>query len=193
MSGDVKSILLSGVGGQGTILVSSILTKGLVRAGYDVKMSEVHGMAQRGGSVSTQVRYGTKVHSPIIGKGGADILVAFEKMEAVRYAPYLKADGLAVVNNYETPPLPVSSGLASYPKGLVEAMSAAYKTIVVDAAEIAKKLGNPKVMNIVLLGAMVKALGMEKIDWETILREQIPAKVIEVNIQAYRAGLEISG
>jgi indolepyruvate ferredoxin oxidoreductase beta subunit len=193
MSDDVKSILLSGVGGQGTILVSSILTKGLVRAGYDVKMSEVHGMAQRGGSVSTQVRYGTKVHSPIIGKGGADFLVAFEKMEAVRYAPYLKANGLAIVNDYETPPLPVSSGLASYPKGLIEAMSAAYRTIVVDAAAVALKLGNPRVMNIVLFGAMVKALGMTEIDWEAILREQIPAKVIEVNILAYRAGLEIAG
>jgi len=193
MSDDVKSILLSGVGGQGTILVSSILTKGLVRAGYDVKMSEVHGMAQRGGSVSTQVRFGTKVHSPIIGKGGADYLVAFEKMEAVRYAHYLKSDGLAVINNYETPPLPVSSGLAAYPKGLVEAMTAAYRTIVVDAAAVAKKLGNPRVMNIVLFGAMVKALGLTGIDWETILREQLPAKIVEVNIQAYRAGLEIAG
>ncbi len=193
MSDDVKSILLSGVGGQGTILVSSILTKGLVRAGYDVKMSEVHGMAQRGGSVSTQVRYGIKVHSPIIGRGGADFLVAFEKMEAVRYAEYLKADGLAIINNYETPPLPVSSGLATYPKGLLEAMSAAYKTIVVDAASIAIKLGNPRVMNIVLFGTMVKALRMTEIDWEAILREQIPAKVIEVNLLAYRAGLEIAG
>jgi len=193
MSDDVKSILLSGVGGQGTILVSSILTKGLVRAGYDVKMSEVHGMAQRGGSVSTQVRYGTKVHSPIIGKGGADILVAFEKMEAVRYAHYLKANGLALINNYETPPLPVSSGLATYPKGLIEAMSASYKTIVVDAAAIAIKLGNPRAMNIVLFGAMVKALDMTGIDWESILREQIPAKAIEVNLAAFRAGLEIAG
>ncbi len=180
MSDDVKSILLSGVGGQGTILVSSILTKGLVRAGYDVKMSEVHGMAQRGGSVSTQVRFGTKVHSPIIGKGGADYLVAFEKMEAVRYAHYLKSDGLAVINNYETPPLPVSSGLAAYPKGLVEAMTAAYRTIIVDAAAVAKKLGNPRV-------------DMTGIDWETILREQLPARIVEVNIQAYRAGLEIAG
>lgn len=193
MSGDVKSILLSGVGGQGTILVSSILTKGLVRAGYDVKMSEVHGMAQRGGSVSTQVRYGTKVYSPIIGKGGADYLVAFEKMEAVRYANYLKAEGLAIINDYETPPLPVSSGLATYPKGLVEAMSSAYRTIVVDAASVARKLGNPRVMNIVLFGAMAKALEMTGIDWEAILREQIPAKIIEVNILAYRAGLEIAG
>ncbi len=116
---ETKNILFVGVGGQGTILVSKILTAGLMKAGYDVKMSEVHGMAQRGGSVSTQVRYGKKVYSPIIGRGQADILVAFEKMEAARWSEFLKPDGIVIVNNYEIPSLPIAIGKAEYPQGIL--------------------------------------------------------------------------
>jgi indolepyruvate ferredoxin oxidoreductase beta subunit len=187
----VKSILLVGVGGQGTILVSKILTQGLIQAGYDVKMSEIHGMAQRGGSVSTQVRYGDKVYSPIIGRGGADILVAFEKMEAVRYAEFLKPTGIAVINDYAIAPMPVAAGMAAYPEGSIEAMAKAFKTISFNAAEIAQRIGNPKTMNIVLFGAMVKASGLTGIDWEQVFGAQLPEKLLEVNLKAFRAGMEV--
>jgi len=178
-----------GVGGQGILLVSRVLTKGLLQAGYDVKMSEVHGMAQRGGSVSTQVRFGDTVYSPIIGRGGADALVAFEKMEAVRYAEYLKPSGTVLVNDYEIAPMPVASGAAVYPQGTIEAVSAAFKTYAVHAAEIAKGLGNAKCMNVVLLGAMVKAFSLPDADWEALVKAELPAKLHALNLAAFRAGL----
>lgn len=188
---DIHSILLVGVGGQGTILVSKLLTQGLIKAGYDVKMSEVHGMAQRGGSVSTQVRYGQKVFSPIIGLGQADIMVAFEQMEAVRYAQYLKPDGLAVINQYKIMPLPVAAGKAEYPDGTIEAMESNFKTYTVDASKIAEELGNSKCMNVVLFGAMLKALDMTDIDWFDVLRNNLPEKIIDINIKALKAGMRI--
>jgi len=188
---DVKNILLVGVGGQGTILVSRILTAGLMKAGYDVKMSEVHGMAQRGGSVTTQVRYGKKVYSPIIGRGQADILVSFEKMEAVRWTEYLKPDGIVVVNNYEIPSMPIASGKEEYPQGLIEALQGAFKTVVIDAGKVAEELGNIKTQNIVLFGALVKALKMDEIDWEEIIRETINPKLVDINIKAYNKGKEL--
>ena len=129
MNNDVRTIVLAGVGGQGTILVSRVLTTALIDAGYDVKMSEIHGMAQRGGSVSTTVRYGKKVESPLVGKGAADILVAFEQMEAVRTAPVLKKDGIIVVNDYKIMPLPVASGAAAYPDNYIEVLSKAFRVI----------------------------------------------------------------
>ena len=185
---ETMSILLVGVGGQGIILVSRVLTKGLVEAGYDVKMSEVHGMAQRGGSVSTQVRYGEKVHSPIIGRGGADALVAFEKMEALRYAQYLKPSGVVLVNDYELAPMPVASGNAEYPKGILEAMSGSFDTRVVKAAEIAISLGNAKCMNVVLLGAMAKTLSLPAANWEALIMGELPQKLHELNLKAFHAG-----
>lgn len=124
---DVKSVLFVGVGGQGTILASKILTIGLIENGYDVKMSEVHGMSQRGGSVSTQVRFGKKVYSPIIGEGSADILISFEEMEAARYAKFLKKDGKMVVNKMQIPSLPILSGACSYPEGILEELQNAYR------------------------------------------------------------------
>ncbi len=187
----VKNILLVGVGGQGTILVSKILTSGLVKAGYDVKMSEVHGMAQRGGSVTTQVRYGEKVYSPIIGRGMADILVAFEKMEAARWIEYLKPDGIVVVNNYEIPSLPIAIGKAEYPQGVMEALAKNFKTIEIDAAKTAMELGNIKTQNIVLLGALVKAFELNEIDWIEILKEIIPEKMLEINIKAFEKGMRL--
>lgn len=186
-----KNILLVGVGGQGIILVSKILTAGLMKAGYDVKMSEVHGMAQRGGSVTTQVRFGEKVYSPIIGKGQADILVSFEKMEAVRWIEYLKPDGIVVVNNYEIPSMPIASGKEEYPEGLIEALQGAFKTIVIDAAKAAEEIGNIKTQNIVLLGALVKALKLDEIDWEEIIKENIKPKLVEINIKAFNKGKEL--
>ena len=183
-----KSAILVGVGGQGAILTAKVLVNGLMKAGYDVKMSEVHGMSQRGGSVSTQVHWGEKVYSPVIGEGAADLMVAFEKMEAVRYAKFLKPDGIAVINDYSIPSATVAAGLETYPDGCLEAMEANFKCYTLDAAKIAMDLGSAKCMNIVLFGAMPKALELDDIDWEEIIRETVPSKFLELNLAAYRAG-----
>ena len=185
-----KSALLVGVGGQGAILVAKILVGGLMKAGYDVKMSEVHGMSQRGGSVSTQVHWGKKVYSPVIGQAAADIVVSFEKMEAVRYADYLKKDGVAVINDFEMPSSTIAAGLVEYPAGCMEAMEKHFRVLKLDAGKIAEDLGNAKCMNVVLFGSMVKALGMTDIDWEAVIAETVPAKFKELNLAAYRAGYE---
>lgn len=187
---DVKNILLVGVGGQGTILVSKILSTGLMDAGNDVKMSEVHGMAQRGGSVSSQVRYGKKVYSPIIGKGQADILVSFETMEALRWLEYLNPKGRAVVNDYRIPSTPILMGKADYPEGVLETMRQKVSTTVIQAGEIAAKLGNAKSMNIVLFGALVKAMGLTDIDWEQAIKNNVKANTVDINIEAFKAGME---
>ena len=185
---NVKNVVLCGVGGQGTILASKLLTLGLMGAGYDVKMSEIHGMSQRGGSVSSQVRYGDQVYSPVIELGGADILVSFELMEALRWLEYLKPDGQVVVNDYRINPMPVISGAAVYAPDILEQLQKVAKVTAIDAAGLAASLGNPKVMNIVLLGATVKAMGLEQIDWERIIRENVKPAFVDVNIQALHAG-----
>ena len=185
---DVKSVLLVGVGGQGTILASKILTMGLIENGYDVKMSEVHGKSQRGGSVSTQVRFGKKVYSPIIGEGTADLLVSFEEMEAARYAKYLKKDGKIVVNTYRIPSMPILSGSRTYPEHIIESLSEQVPTMSLDATKIATDLGNPKSANVVLLGALIKAIGMTDIDWKAIIAKAVKPKFIEVNQKAFDAG-----
>ncbi len=185
-----KSALLVGVGGQGAILVAKILVSGLMQAGYDVKMSEVHGMSQRGGSVSTQVHWGEKVYSPVIGKSAADIMVAFEKMEAVRYADFLKPSGVAVINDYEIPSSTIAAGLCAYPEGCLEAMQANFKCFTLNAGQIAIDLGSAKCMNVVLFGAMTRALGLDEIDWESVIRKTVPEKFLELNLAAYRAGRE---
>ena len=183
-----KSAILVGVGGQGAILTAKVLVNGLMKAGYDVKMSEVHGMSRRGGSVSTQVHWGDKVYSPVIGEGAADLMVAFEKMEAVRYARFLKPDGIAVINDYAMPSSTIAAGLEEYPEGCLEAMTANFRCLTLDAARIAMDLGSAKCMNIVLFGAMTAALDLEGIDWEEIIRETVPPKFVELNLAAYRAG-----
>ena len=189
---DTKSVLLVGVGGQGTILASKILTAGLIAAGYDVKMSEVHGMSQRGGSVSTQVRYGTKVYSPIIGQGQADILVAFETMEAIRYLPDLKPGGKVVVNDYQMPSLPILSGEREYPDNILDELRDKADTLVLDAAAIARDNDNPKGMNVVLLGALIEALGLQDIDWATALRSCVKSRLVDVNLRCLDAGMHAS-
>lgn len=187
---EVKNILLVGVGGQGTILVSKILSSGLIEAGYDVKMSEVHGMAQRGGSVTTQVRYGKEVFSPIIGKGEADILVSFETMEALRWLEFLKPDGKVVVNDYQIPSAPILMGKADYPEGILAVLKDKVSTTVIKAAKIAEELGNAKSMNVVLFGALVKAMNLNGIDWENQISKNVKPKTVEVNIKAFKAGME---
>ncbi|MCI8818389.1 MAG: indolepyruvate oxidoreductase subunit beta [Oscillibacter sp.] len=185
-----QSALLVGVGGQGAILAAKILVTGLMDAEYDVKMSEVHGMSQRGGSVSTQVHWGEKVYSPVIGPGAADILVAFEKMEAVRYAEFLKPGGVAVINDYELPSSTVAAGLCEYPAGCLEAMQSHFRCVALNAEETAEKLGSAKCMNVVLFGAMAKALNLDHIDWEAVIRRVVPEKFLTLNLAAYRAGRE---
>lgn len=193
MANGVKNILLVGVGGQGIILASKVLSEGLINAGYDVKMSEVHGMAQRGGSVTTQVRYGEKVYSPIIGKGQADIIVSFEKMEALRMLEYLKKDGVVVVNDYAIPSMPVLTGAAQYPEGVIEKLESKVKTIVFNAADVARELGNPKTQNIVLLGALIKAIGLEDLNWDAAIEACVKPRFVEINKKALRKGMELAG
>lgn len=187
---NTKNILLVGVGGQGTILVSKILSTGLVEAGYDVKMSEIHGMAQRGGSVSTQVRYGEKVYSPIIGLGEADILVSFETMETLRWLDHLKPEGIVVINDYEIPSAPILMGKVEYPEGIIEMIQEKAETRVIKAGDIAEKIGNPKVMNVVLLGALVKSMNLMDIDWEEVIKASVKEEFVDMNIKAFRAGVE---
>lgn len=189
---DVKSILFVGVGGQGTILASKILVEGLLDAGYDVKMSEVHGMAQRGGSVSTQVRFGDKVYSPLIEKGKADVIMSFEKSEAARWMEYLKKDGYIVANDYEIYPVTVLIGQEEYPENVNERLKAAVpNTIIIDAAGIAERLGNIKAQNVVLLGALIKVLNLKHIDWNSIIEKLVPQKAAELNKKALEQGMNI--
>lgn len=186
---DVTSVLFVGVGGQGTILASKILTIGLIEHGYDVKMSEVHGMSQRGGSVSTQVRFGKKVYSPIIGEGSADILVSFEEMEAARYARFLKKGGKMVVNKTQIPSLPVLSGACQYPQGIIAELKKYVPVRDLDATKIATDLGNPKSANVVLLGALIEALGLHDIDWKSIIAKTVKPAFVDINLKAFDAGM----
>lgn len=186
---DVKSVLFVGVGGQGTILASKILTIGLIENGYDVKMSEVHGMSQRGGSVSTQVRFGSKVYSPIIGEGAADILVSFEEMEAARYAKFLKKEGKMVVNTSRIPSMPILSGACQYPEGIMDALKKQVPVMALDATQIASDLGNPKSANVVLLGALIQAMDLHDIDWKAIIGKTVKKNFVDINIQAFEAGM----
>lgn len=187
-----KNILLVGVGGQGTILASKLLTLGLMEEGYDVKMSEIHGMSQRGGSVSSQVRYGEKVWSPVIEKGSADMIVSFEKMEALRWLEYLKKDGKVVVNNHEMMPMPVIMDKADYSPDIIKEMRDNCKDVtVVNATEEAVKLGNGKVMNIILLGTIIKAMGLEDINWNKIVSENVKPAFVEDNLKAIQVGMSL--
>lgn len=189
---EVKNILFVGVGGQGTILASKIFTEGLMKDGFDVKMSEVHGMAQRGGSVTTHVRFGHKVHSPLIEKGTADVIIAFEKSEAVRWISYLKKHGHLIVNDYEIHPVPILIGEEIYPQGINEKLkSEVPNTIIINADKIAEELGNLKAQNLVLLGALIKVLKLHEMDWISVIREVVPSKAFEINKNALTKGLEL--
>ncbi len=185
-----KNILLVGVGGQGTILTSKILSTGLLNAGYDVKMSEIHGMAQRGGSVSTQVRYGERVNSPIIGRGEADILIAFEKMEAMRWLEFLSKSGKLIVNDHETKSAPILAGKESYPEGILEALSQKTTTLVIPATNMAMELGNIRVMNIIMLGVLIQQSGLESIDWKKELNNLIKPAFVDINLKAFELGYQ---
>ncbi|MEG6521695.1 indolepyruvate oxidoreductase subunit beta [Desulfotomaculum sp. 1211_IL3151] len=183
-----KSIMLVGVGGQGTILASKLLTQGLMEAGYDVKMNEIHGMSQRGGAVSSHIRFGDNVASPVIEKGGADILVSFELMEALRWLGYLKVGGKIVVNNYQMNPMPVVMGKCSYPEGILEELQQKAPTSAFNAMAEAQKLGNPKVMNVILLGTIIKLMNLEDINWKKIMEENVKSAFMELNLKALEIG-----
>ncbi len=186
----VTNVLLVGVGGQGTILAARILSGVLQEAGYDVKMSEVHGMSQRGGSVVTFVRYGDKVYSPLVDKGKADIILSFEKLEALRWLPYLKADGTMVVNDLALLPAPVLMGKAEYPYNALDILRAkAKKLIALDATKVAaEEAGNIRTQNVVLLGALAKHMDIPTETWEKVIRESVPPKTVDANLKAFAAG-----
>ena len=187
-----KSIMLVGVGGQGTILASKLLTIGLMEAGYDVKMSEIHGMSQRGGSVSSQVRYSKdQVYSPVIEIGGADMIVSFEKVEALRYLKYLKEGGTIVANNYKMESVATITGKAEYKVEEVDKKLKELNAKVINAADKATELGNAKVMNIILLGTVIKGMHLEDIDWEQIIRDNVKEKFTDINIRALHEGMEL--
>ena len=190
MSNNTKNIMIVGVGGQGTLLTSRILGGITVDAGYDVKLSEVHGMAQRGGSVVTFVRYGEKVAEPIVEEGQADVLIAFEKLEALRYAHFLKKDGAIVVNDQRIDPMPVVTGAAQYPENIIDNLSKEYSVYKVNAMEEALKLGNSKVFNIIVLGVAAKHMDFSKEDWLTVIEKTVPAKTVEINKKAFLLGFE---
>ena len=188
-----KNILLVGVGGQGTILASKILSLGLTAADYDVKMSEIHGMSQRGGSVTSHIRYSQqKVYSPVIELGNADMIVAFEEMEALRYLDYLKPDGKIVVNDCQIPSMPVTSGMCEYPANIIEELKKHADVTVIDANYEAIKLGNPKVANIILLGTIIGRMNLTNIDWDKILEANVKPQFVEVNKKALRVGIELA-
>lgn len=188
------NILLCGVGGQGTLLASNLLAECAMDAGFDVKKSEIHGMAQRGGSVVSHVRFGEKIDSPIIRKGECDILLSFEELESIRWAEYLKKDGLIITNSQHILPMSVSAGNAVYPKNIQEILSSkSIQTIAVDAIGKAKELGNQKCLNVVLVGLLAKRLTMidEKI-WPEMIKKMLPEKLQKLNLEAFQAGRNIA-
>ncbi|MFZ5988332.1 MAG: indolepyruvate oxidoreductase subunit beta [Bacillota bacterium] len=188
------NIMIVGVGGQGTLLASRVLGNVALKKDYDVKVSEVHGMAQRGGSVVTYVKIGDKVYSPIIEKGEADIIIAFEQLEALRWVEYLKEDGKLVVNDQKINPMPVIIGKAKYPQGIIDNLKKSFKNVVsIDALKMAKDCGNIKAVNTVLLGLLAKSIGMEKEAWIESLKETVPQKALDVNLKAFEAGYNSVG
>lgn len=184
-----KNIMIVGVGGQGSLLASKLLGHLLLTEGYDVKVSEVHGMSQRGGSVVTYVRFGEKVYSPIIDKGEADYIVSFEKLEAARYVQYLKKGGCIVVNTQEIDPMPVIIGAAEYPENLVEKMqNLDIQVDAMDCLALANEAGSSKAVNIVLMGRLSKYFDIPLDKWEKAIEECVPAKFVELNKKAFHLG-----
>lgn len=185
---NVKNIMIVGVGGQGTLLTSRIIGKTAIAKGFDVKMSEVHGMAQRGGSVVTFVRFGEKVDEPVVEKGKADVLIAFEQLEALRYSSYVKNDGVIVVNDCKIEPITVVTGAEKYPDGIIENLKKNYRVYSIAANKTAEKIGNPKIVNSVVLGAAARFFDFSEEDWINVLSSTVPPKTVEINIEAFKSG-----
>lgn len=187
------NIMIVGVGGQGSLLASRLLGDVVLNAGYDVKVSEVHGMSQRGGSVVTYVRFGDKVYSPVVEKGEADIVISFELCEAARWLSYLKKDGKLISNNQQIDPMPVITGAAEYPQDLEKKMQdCGCNVTVIDALELANQAGSAKAVNVVLIGAVSNLLGFEEKLWLEALERQVPPKFLELNRKAFQLGRAIN-
>ena len=188
----VKSIMIVGVGGQGSLLASKLLGKLLVNEGYDVKVSEVQGMSQRGGSVVTYVKFGDRVHSPIIDFGEADYIVSFEKLEAARYAPYLSRGGKIITNTQQIDPMPVIIGAAQYPEEVLSELTAKGVSVeVLDALSLAEQAGSSKAVNIVLMGILSKYFDFTEDEWNKAIESSVPEKFLELNKKAFALGREI--
>ncbi|MBR1728279.1 MAG: indolepyruvate oxidoreductase subunit beta [Selenomonadaceae bacterium] len=186
---ETKNIIIVGVGGQGSLLASKILGHLLLNAGYDVKVSEVHGMSQRGGSVVTFVRFGDKVYSPVVDKGQADFIVSFEILETARWLSYLKPDGQIVTNTQQIDPMPVITGVATYPENLVEKLKAKVSKVdAMDCLTLAKEAGSVKAVNIVLLGRLSKYFDLDDQAWQESLIANVPKKFLELNKKAFELG-----
>ena len=184
-----KNVMIVGVGGQGSLLASKLLGHLLLGSGYDVKVSEVHGMSQRGGSVVTYVRWGEKVYSPVIDPGEADLIVSFELLEAARYVPYLKKDGVIVTNTQQIDPMPVITGAAEYPENLVAAMRAAgVRTDALDCLSLAEQAGSLKAVNIVLMGRLSRYFDFTDEQWMASLEAIVPPRFLEINKKAFYLG-----
>lgn len=184
-----KNIMIVGVGGQGSLLASKLLGNLLLQAGYDVKVSEVHGMSQRGGSVVTYVRFGEKVASPIIDVGEADYIVSFELLEAARWMRFLKPDGIIITNTQRIEPMPVITGAAKYPEQLVEKMTATgIEVDAIDALALAEKAGSSKAVNIVLMGRLSKHFSLSEEAWQRAIEDTVPVKFLDLNRKAFDLG-----
>ncbi|MFZ2396354.1 MAG: indolepyruvate oxidoreductase subunit beta [Smithella sp.] len=188
---EVKSILFAGVGGQGILRASDIICEVIMEAGLDVKKSEVHGMAQRGGCVTSHVRYGEKVYSPLAEPGSIETLVAFEKMESLRYLKFIKKDAVIIVNTEEIYPPAVNMGDAPYPEDVVAFLQKHFgKVISFNAAELAQKAGNIKTANVVLLGAISNLMNIDKSIWESVIKKSFPEKLVKINLIAFQMGID---
>lgn len=188
---ETKSIMIVGVGGQGSLLASRIIGNVLLSQGYDVKVSEVHGMSQRGGSVVTYVKYGDKVYSPVVEKGEADIIISFEQLEAARYVSYLKKGGHIVTSTQQIDPMPVITGAAVYPEDVIGKLKkSGIDVIAVDALELAEQAGTSKASNVVLMGVVSKKMDFDDSVWQSALEHCVPAKFLELNKKAFELGRE---
>ncbi len=188
---ETKSVMIVGVGGQGSLLASRLLGNVLLAQGFDVKVSEVHGMSQRGGSVVTYVKYGDKVYSPTIEKGEADIIISFEQLESARWLSYLKKGGHLVTSTQQLDPMPVITGVAKYPENIIEKLKALdVDVIAVDALGLAEQAGTAKASNVVLMGVLSTKMGFEEDVWQKALEQCVPAKFLELNKKAFALGRE---
>ncbi|MEG2782388.1 MAG: indolepyruvate oxidoreductase subunit beta [Oscillospiraceae bacterium] len=184
-----KSVMIVGVGGQGTLLASRLLGQAMISQGFDVKVSEVHGMSQRGGSVVTYVKYGDKVFSPIVQEAEADFIIAFEQLEAGRWIRYLKNDGKMIINNQQIDPMPVVIGTAEYPQGIVENIEKeGVTTISLDALSLAVKSGSAKAVNVALIGVLANTMEFDKSIWTDAIKATVPKKFLEMNLKAFDLG-----
>lgn len=187
--GAVTSVMIVGVGGQGTLLASKLLGNVLLAQGYDVKVSEVHGMSQRGGSVVTYVKYGDKVYSPVVAEGEADLILAFERLEAARWLPYLKKGGKLIVNDQRITPMPVIIGAMEYPENILKKIKdKGVQMTALDALSLAEQAGSPKAVNVVLMGVVSCSMGFEESVWQSALEKCIPPKFLEINQKAFALG-----